>query len=76
MKIITNKEYARLKDLAKVAERLQADLYGSLSFERQTELLIKIGTDTHKYAHIAEDANIILKIGKKWMEDITSSYHK
>lgn len=70
MKILTNAQYAKLKDKERIANQLQKNTYTNLGYEKSAELLIEIGKRmSHK-----EDSHKILEIGKKWMQDIMMSY--
>ena len=74
MKILTNREYARLKDKERVANRLQKDLNGYFSFEQESEILLKIGKGTQENTFRSEDAATIRAIGIKWMNEISWAY--
>jgi hypothetical protein len=74
LKLITNAEYSRLKDLEGVVERLRKDMWADLDFTQQAELLLRIGKGSQSIGCRAEDAATIKAIGVKWMEDICSAY--
>jgi len=74
MKFLSNTEYARLTDLARVAERLQKDKWADLSFEVEAELLLRIGKGNQSLGFRAEDAAIVRAIGIKWMNEICFAY--
>ena|ERR1700676_1587410 len=74
-KLITNEEYNKLKRNSDETLFLRRSLYGSLSFEQETEFLLRIGKGTQSLTFRKEDAEVIKNIGKKWMNEICWAYN-